>query len=99
MTGNLIDFPPTGQEAPAPIEAADGEITAKRAKAYADLEPHLCAVLNMGTIASTCSIAPTKGSTTSRCITSRRCWTTSRPATTPWTSNHEATAPMIAPEA
>ena len=33
-------------------KAADGEIAAKRAKAYADLEPHLCAVVNMGTIAS-----------------------------------------------
>jgi hypothetical protein len=31
-------------------KAADGEITAKRAKAYAGLEPHLCAVVNMGTI-------------------------------------------------
>jgi hypothetical protein len=33
-------------------KAADGEITAMRAKAYADLEPHLCAIANMGTIAS-----------------------------------------------
>jgi hypothetical protein len=33
-------------------KAADGEITAKPAKAYADLEPHLCAIVNMGTIAS-----------------------------------------------
>jgi hypothetical protein len=33
-------------------KAADGEIAEKRAKAYADLEPHLCAVVNMGTIAS-----------------------------------------------
>jgi hypothetical protein len=32
-------------------KAADGEITAKRAKAYA-LEPQLCAIVNMGTIAS-----------------------------------------------
>jgi hypothetical protein len=33
-------------------KAIDGEITARRAKAYADLEPHLRAVVNMGTIAS-----------------------------------------------
>ena len=33
-------------------KAADGEIAEKRAKAYGDLESHLCAVVNMGTIAS-----------------------------------------------
>jgi hypothetical protein len=31
---------------------AASDIDAKRAKAYADMEPHLCAVVNMGTIAS-----------------------------------------------
>jgi hypothetical protein len=33
-------------------KAADATIEAKRAKAYAEMEPHLCAVVNMGTIAS-----------------------------------------------
>ena len=33
-------------------KAADGEIAEKRAKAYADLEPYLCNVVNMGAIAS-----------------------------------------------
>jgi hypothetical protein len=35
-----------------PIAPSAGEIEAKRAKAYADMEPRLCAVVNMGTIAS-----------------------------------------------
>ena len=33
-------------------KTADGEIVEKGAKAYAEIEPHLCAVVNMGTIAS-----------------------------------------------
>lgn len=33
----------------------------------------------------TCSTVPTAGFTTSRCTTSRKCWTTSTRATTPWT--------------
>jgi hypothetical protein len=37
---------------PAKHAKAAGEIAEKRAKAYADMEPHLCAVVNMGTIAS-----------------------------------------------
>jgi hypothetical protein len=48
-------------------KAADATIEAERAKAYAAMEPHLCAVVNMGTIASnprstcssTCSTATT----------------------------------------
>jgi hypothetical protein len=31
---------------------ADAEITAQRAKAYADMEPHLCDVVRMGEIAA-----------------------------------------------
>jgi hypothetical protein len=37
---------------PKKAAKADGEIEMKRAQAYADMEPHLCAVVNMGTIAS-----------------------------------------------
>ena len=33
-------------------KTAVGEIVEKRAKAYAEIEPHLCAVVNLGTIAS-----------------------------------------------
>jgi hypothetical protein len=33
------------------LKAADREITEKRAKAYADMEPHLCDVVRMGEIA------------------------------------------------
>lgn len=33
-------------------KAADATIEAKRGKAYAEIEPHLCAVVNLGTIAS-----------------------------------------------
>ena len=33
-------------------KATDGEIAAQRAKAYADMEPHLCDVVRMGEIAS-----------------------------------------------
>jgi hypothetical protein len=36
---------------PAP-KSADVEIDAKRAKAYSDMEPHLCDVVRMGEIAS-----------------------------------------------
>ena len=32
-------------------KAADAEIAAQRAKAYADMEPHLCDVVRMGEIA------------------------------------------------
>jgi hypothetical protein len=32
--------------------AADAEITAQRAKAYADMEPHLCDLARMGEIAA-----------------------------------------------
>jgi hypothetical protein len=32
-------------------KAADVEIAARRAKAYADMEPHLCDLVSMGTIA------------------------------------------------
>jgi hypothetical protein len=35
-----------------PIAASAGEIEAKRAKAYADMESHLCDVVRMGEIAS-----------------------------------------------
>jgi hypothetical protein len=33
-------------------KAADGQIVKKRAKAYADMEPHLCDVVRMGEIAA-----------------------------------------------
>jgi hypothetical protein len=33
-------------------KAADAEITAQQAKAYADMEPHLCDVVRMGEIAT-----------------------------------------------
>ena len=33
-------------------KAADGEIAKKRAKAYSDMEPHLCDVVRMGEIAT-----------------------------------------------
>ena len=33
-------------------KTAVGEIVEKRAKAYAEIEPHLCTVVNLGTIAS-----------------------------------------------
>jgi hypothetical protein len=36
---------------PRKPKAADGEITARRAKAYADMEAHVCDLVNMGTIA------------------------------------------------
>jgi hypothetical protein len=32
-------------------KAADGEITKKRAKAYSDMESHVCDLVSMGTIA------------------------------------------------
>jgi hypothetical protein len=34
---------------------ADGEIAAKRAKAYLEMEPHLCSVVNMIDIAVLCA--------------------------------------------
>jgi hypothetical protein len=40
---------------------ADGAIEAKRAKAYADLEPHLCDVVRMGEIASMLFDNPDQG--------------------------------------
>jgi hypothetical protein len=49
---------PAGKPA---TKAADGEIVAKRAKAYADLEPFLCNVVNMGTIASNLFDCPDQG--------------------------------------
>jgi hypothetical protein len=42
-------------------KAADGEIVAKRAKAYAEMEPHLCDVLRMGEIAVRLFDSPDQG--------------------------------------
>jgi hypothetical protein len=42
-------------------KAADAEIDAKRAKAYAEMEPHLCDVVRMGEIASMLFDDPDQG--------------------------------------
>ena len=46
---------------PRKLKAADGEILAQRAKAYADMEPHLCDVVRMGEIASMLFDSPDQG--------------------------------------
>ena len=46
---------------PTTSKAADGKIAAKRAKAYSDMEPHLCDVVRMGEIAMTLFDSPDQG--------------------------------------
>jgi hypothetical protein len=60
--------------------------TTKRAKAYAHLEPHLCAVMHMGTIASNLFDCTDKGLYDFAVHHLEEMLTISRLATTPWTS-------------
>jgi hypothetical protein len=70
-------------------KAADGEIEAKRAKAYAEIEPHLCNVVRMGEIASMLFDSPDQGQFVFA-VTHLEDSRISGNATTPWTSCHEA---------
>lgn len=46
---------------PRKPKATDGDTVAQRAKAYADMEPHLCDVVRMGEIASMLFDNPDQG--------------------------------------
>jgi hypothetical protein len=52
MTGNVVDFPPAGQEKPAPIEAAPTSGADLHAQAFRDIKPEICDCVRMSYIAA-----------------------------------------------
>jgi hypothetical protein len=75
-------------------KAAGEDIGAKRANAYAEMEPHLGDVVRMGQIASMLFDNPDEGLSSLPSRTLKRCRNSSGRATTPWTSCDEAPAPI-----
>jgi hypothetical protein len=52
MSNNVIDFPPAGQETPAPIEATPESRGDQFAQAFRNLEPEICDCVRMSHIAA-----------------------------------------------
>jgi hypothetical protein len=84
-------FRATKAKARSAAALSDKTLVETRAKAYADMEPHVGDIVRMGEIAAICSTR-TRGFSSSPPRTLTRCCRRSGLATTPWTSRHEAPA-------